>query len=333
MTEDRDRALASALGTINQQFGRGSIMRMGQCRSDIPSIPTGSLGLDHALGVGGLPRGRVCEFYGPESSGKTTVALHAIAEAQKQGGIAALVDAEGVLDPVYAAAVGVDLDALLVARPDDAEQALEVADTLVSSGAVDLVVVDSVTALTPRGTDPAAGDRAVEQARLMSQALRKMTAALHRSRTCCVFINQSNRGTTPGGRALRFYASVRLDVGRVGMLREGSDYVGNRVRVTVVKNKLAPPLRQTEFDVLFGHGISREGSLIDLGVAHGVIRRTGAGYTFDGRVLGQQREDVRAHLREHTDTALAVEMLTTRRMGLTPSSVPVHAPLLTGVTR
>ncbi len=312
---DREKALDVALGAIEKQFGKGAIMRMGEgVTQKVATIPTGAIGLDVALGIGGFPRGRVCEIYGPESSGKTTVALHAIAEAQKQGGIAAFVDAEHALDPVYAAALGVDVDALLVSQPDTGEQALEITDTLVRSGAIDLLVVDSVAALTPRAEiEGEMGDTHVGlQARLMSQALRKLAGHLSKSRTCCIFINQlrekigvmfGSPETTPGGRALKFYSSVRMDIRRIESLKDGQEFVGNRVRVKVVKNKLAPPFRKAEFDIMFGEGISKEGSLLGMGVEHGLIRKAGAWYTYDGEQLGQGRENARSFLREHADVA------------------------------
>ena len=330
---DREKALELALGSIEKQFGKGAIMRMDEgAQQKIATIPTGAIGLDVALGVGGFPRGRVCEIYGPESSGKTTVALHAIAEAQKAGGIAAFIDAEHALDPTYARALGVDVDALLVSQPDTGEQALEITDTLVRSGAVDLLVVDSVAALTPRAEiEGEMGDSHVGlQARLMSQALRKLAGHLNKSRTCCIFINQPREKigvmfgspeTTPGGRALKFYSSVRLDIRRIESLKDGQDFVGNRVRVKVVKNKLAPPFRKAEFDIMFGEGISKEGSLIDMGVEHGIIRKAGAWYTYDGEQLGQGRENARSFLKEHGDVADEIYKRTIEMLGLVPTDV------------
>ena len=330
---DREKALELALGSIEKQFGKGAIMRMDEgAQQKIATIPTGAIGLDVALGVGGFPRGRVCEIYGPESSGKTTVALHAIAEAQKAGGIAAFIDAEHALDPTYARALGVDVDALLVSQPDTGEQALEITDTLVRSGAVDLLVVDSVAALTPRAEiEGEMGDSHVGlQARLMSQALRKLAGHLNKSRTCCIFINQlrekigvmfGSPETTPGGRALQFYSSVRLDIRRIESLKDGQDFVGNRVRVKVVKNKLAPPFRKAEFDIMFGEGISKEGSLIDMGVEHGIIRKAGAWYTYDGEQLGQGRENARSFLKEHGDVADEIYKRTIEMLGLVPTDV------------
>ena len=330
---DREKALELALGSIEKQFGKGAIMRMDEgAQQKIATIPTGAIGLDVALGVGGFPRGRVCEIYGPESSGKTTVALHAIAEAQKAGGIAAFIDAEHALDPTYARALGVDVDALLVSQPDTGEQALEITDTLVRSGAVDLLVVDSVAALTPRAEiEGEMGDSHVGlQARLMSQALRKLAGHLNKSRTCCIFINQlrekigvmlGSPETTPGGRGLKFYSSVRLDIRRIESLKVGQDFVGNRVRVKVVKNKLAPPFRKAEFDIMFGEGISKEGSLIDMGVEHGIIRKAGAWYTYDGEQLGQGRENARSFLKEHGDVADEIYKRTIEMLGLVPTDV------------
>ena len=333
MATDREKALDVALGAIEKQFGKGAIMRMGEgVTQQIAVIPTGAIGLDVALGIGGFPRGRVCEIYGPESSGKTTVALHAIAEAQKAGGIAAFVDAEHALDPVYAAALGVDVDALLVSQPDTGEQALEITDTLVRSGAIDLLVIDSVAALTPRAEiEGEMGDTHVGlQARLMSQALRKLAGHLNRSRTCCIFINQlrekigvmfGSPETTPGGRALKFYSSIRLDIRRIESLKDGQDFVGNRCRVKVVKNKLAPPFRKTEFDIMFGEGISKEGSLIDMGVEHGIVRKAGAWYTYDGEQLGQGKEKARAFLREHDDVADEIYKKTAELLGLVQTDI------------
>jgi recombination protein RecA len=330
---ERDKALQMALAQIEKQFGKGAVMRMGdESKVKVAVIPTGALALDIALGVGGLPRGRVVEIYGPESSGKTTVALHAIAEAQKMGGIAAFVDAEHALDPNYAAALGVDMEALLVSQPDTGEQALEITDMLVRSGAVDIVVIDSVAALTPRAElEGDMGDAHVGlQARLMSQALRKLAGTLNRSRTCCVFINQlrekvgvmfGSPEVTPGGRALKFYSSVRLEVRRSESLKDGTDFVGNRVRVKVVKNKCAPPFKQCEFDILFGQGISREGSLLDIGVEYAVIKKAGAWYTYEGEQLGQGRENARKFLKEHGDVAAEIYKKVTEHLGLVPTDV------------
>ena len=333
MAMDREKQLEVALGAIEKQFGKGAIMRMGEgAQQKVATIPTGAIGLDVALGIGGFPRGRVCEIYGPESSGKTSVALHAIAEAQRQGGIAAFIDAEHALDPTYARAIGVDMESLLVSQPDTGEQALEITDTLVRSGAIDLLVIDSVAALTPRAEiEGEMGDTHVGlQARLMSQALRKLAGHLNKSKTCCIFINQlrekvgvmfGSPETTPGGRALKFYSSVRLDIRRIESLKDGQDFVGNRVRVKVVKNKLAPPFKKTEFDIMFGEGISKEGSLIDMGVEHGIIRKAGAWYTYDGEQLGQGRENARNFLKEHDDVAAEIYKRTVEMLGLVPTDV------------
>jgi recombination protein RecA len=316
---DRVKALESALSQIEKQFGKGSVMRLGdEGRPPIEVIPTGSIALDIALGIGGLPKGRVIEVYGPESSGKTTVALHAIASAQKQGGICAFIDAEHALDPEYAKALGVDIDALLVSQPDTGEQALEITDMLIRSGAISLIVIDSVAALVPRAEiEGEMGDSHMGlQARLMSQALRKITGALSQTGTTALFINQlrekigvmfGSPETTTGGRALKFYASVRLDVRRIESLKDGADVVGNRTRVKVVKNKVAPPFKQAEFDIVYGEGISREGSLIDMGVDHGIIRKAGAWYTYNGDQLGQGKENARSFLRDNPNLALEIE--------------------------
>ena len=316
---DRDKALEAALSQIDRQFGRGSVMRLGQeDRPPAEVIPTGSISLDIALGIGGLPRGRVVEIYGPESSGKTTVALHAIANAQRAGGIAAFIDAEHALDPEYAQKLGVDIDALLVSQPDTGEQALEIADMLVRSGALSLIVVDSVAALVPRAEiEGEMGDSHMGlQARLMSQALRKMTSALANSNTTAIFINQlrekigvmfGSPETTTGGKALKFYSSVRLDVRRIETLKDGTDAVGNRTRVKVVKNKMAPPFKQAEFDIIFGEGISREGSLIDMGVEHDIVKKSGSWFTYEGDQLGQGKENARAFLRDNPDLANEIE--------------------------
>jgi recombination protein RecA len=325
---DRDKALDVALANIEKQFGKGSLMRLGdEAAVPIASIPTGSIALDVALGIGGIPRGRVTEIFGPESSGKTTVALHIVAEAQRAGGTAAFIDAEHALDPTYAQALGVDINELLVSQPDNGEQALEIADMLIRSGAVDVIVIDSVAALTPRAEiEGEMGDSHVGlQARLMSQALRKIAGSLHRSHTSAIFINQlrekigvmfGSPETTPGGRALKFYSSVRLDVRRIETLKDGTDAVGNRVRVKVVKNKVAPPFRQAEFDILYGVGISKEGSLIDFGVEEGIVRKAGAWYTYEGDQLGQGKENARTFLREHTDIALEIERRILEKVGV-----------------
>jgi len=306
--QERDKALDMALGQIEKQFGKGSVMKMGEKGSmKIETIPTGALALDLALGVGGLPRGRVVEIYGPESSGKSTLAMHVVAEAQRNGGICAYVDAEHAMDPIYASAIGVDTDQLLISQPDTGEQALEIVDMLVRSGALDVIVIDSVAALTPRAEiEGEMGDSHVGlQARLMSQALRKLTANLNKSNTVCIFINQlrekigvmfGSPETTPGGRALKFYSSVRLDIRRIESIKDGVEVVGNRTRVKVVKNKVAPPFRQCEFDIMYGKGISREGSLVDIGVDLGVVKKSGAWYTYEGEQLGQGRENAKSFL-------------------------------------
>ena len=325
---DRDKALDTALAQIERQFGKGSVMRLGdETRAPVEVIPTGAISLDLALGIGGLPRGRVVEIYGPESSGKTTVALHAVANAQALGGIAAFIDAEHALDPEYARKLGVDTDALLVSQPDTGEQALEIADMLIRSGAIDLIVVDSVAALVPRAEiEGEMGDSHVGlQARLMSQALRKMTGALSQTSTTCIFINQlrekigvffGSPETTTGGKALKFYASVRMDVRRIETLKDGTEPVGNRTRIKVVKNKMAPPFKQAEFDILYGHGISREGSLLDLGVEHGIVRKSGAWYTYDGDQLGQGKENSRNFLLDNPDLANEIEKKIKEKLGI-----------------
>ncbi|MCH9719075.1 MAG: recombinase RecA [Actinomycetia bacterium] len=336
---DREKALDSALAQIERQFGSGSIMRLGEeSRAPIEVIPTGAIALDVALGIGGLPRGRIVEVYGPEASGKTTVALHALASVQRQGGIAAFIDAEHALDPQYAERLGVDLDSLYVSQPDTGEQALEIADTLVRSGAIDLIVVDSVAALTPRAEiEGEMGDSHVGlQARLMSQALRKMTGALSASNTTAIFINQlrekigvmfGSPETTTGGKALKFYSSVRLDVRRIETLKVGSEPVGNRVRVKVAKNKVAPPFKQAEFDILYGEGISREGSLLDLGVDNALVRKSGAWYTYEGDQLGQGKENARTFLLDNPDLADEIEKRIKETMGIGPKvDEPVAEP-------
>jgi recombination protein RecA len=315
---ERDKALEMALAQIDKQFGKGSIMRMGEKSSmAIETIPTGALALDLALGVGGLPRGRVVEIYGPESSGKSTLAMHVVAEAQRNGGICAYVDAEHAMDPVYAKAIGVDIDELLISQPDTGEQALEIVDMLVRSGALDVVVIDSVAALTPRAEiEGDMGDSHVGlQARLMSQALRKLTANLNKSNTVAVFINQlrekigvmfGSPETTPGGRALKFYSSVRLDIRRIESIKDGVEVVGSRTRVKIVKNKVAPPFRQAEFDIMYGKGISREGSLLDIAVDLGIVKKSGAWYTYDGEQLGQGRENAKSFLAENAELMVEI---------------------------
>ena len=320
MEENRKKALAAALGQIEKQFGKGSVMRLGDAGEnyDIEAVPTGSLGLDIALGVGGLPRGRVVEIYGPESSGKTTLTLQVIAEAQRLGGTAAFVDAEHALDPVYAAKLGVNVQDLLVSQPDTGEQALEITDMLVRSSAVDIVVIDSVAALTPKAEiEGEMGDMHVGlQARLMSQALRKLTGNIKRSNTIVIFINQirmkigvmfGNPETTTGGNALKFYASVRLDIRRIGALKNGDEVIGNQTRVKVVKNKVAPPFREAEFEILYGAGISRNGEIIDIGVAQGFVEKSGSWFSYNGERIGQGKENARTFLDQHPDIAREIE--------------------------
>ncbi|MFC7978934.1 recombinase RecA [Streptomyces cinereoruber] len=325
---DREKALDAALAQIERQFGKGAVMRMGdRTQEPIEVISTGSTALDVALGVGGLPRGRVVEIYGPESSGKTTLTLHAVANAQKAGGQVAFVDAEHALDPEYAKKLGVDIDNLILSQPDNGEQALEIVDMLVRSGALDLIVIDSVAALVPRAEiEGEMGDSHVGlQARLMSQALRKITSALNQSKTTAIFINQlrekigvmfGSPETTTGGRALKFYASVRLDIRRIETLKDGTDAVGNRTRVKVVKNKVAPPFKQAEFDILYGQGISREGGLIDMGVEHGFVRKAGAWYTYEGDQLGQGKENARNFLKDNPDLANEIEKKIKEKLGV-----------------
>jgi recombination protein RecA len=320
MDENKQKALNAALAQIEKQFGKGSVMRMGDtpAHRDIQVIPTGSLTLDIALGIGGLPRGRVVEIYGPESSGKTTLTLEIIAQAQKLGGVAAFIDAEHALDPTYAEKIGVNLTDLLVSQPDTGEQALEIADMLVRSGGVDVVVVDSVAALTPKAEiEGEMGDSHVGlQARLMSQALRKLTANIQRSNTLVIFINQirmkigvmfGSPETTTGGNALKFYASVRLDIRRLGAIKNGDEVVGNETRVKVVKNKVAPPFRNAEFEIIYGEGVSREGELVDLGVANELVQKSGSWYSYGGDRIGQGKDNVRAFLKEHPEVAATLE--------------------------
>ena len=345
---DRDKALEAALLQIERQFGKGTVMRLGEeTRVPVEVIPTGSIALDVALGIGGLPRGRVVEIYGPESSGKTTVALHAVANAQKAGGIAAFIDAEHALDPDYAQKLGVDTEALLVSQPDTGEQALEIADMLIRSGAIDVVVIDSVAALVPKAEiEGEMGDSHVGlQARLMSQALRKITGALSQTKTTIIFINQlrekvgvmfGSPETTTGGKALKFYASVRLDIRRIETLKDGTEAVGNRTRIKVVKNKMAPPFKVAEFDILYGIGISREGSLIDLGVEQGIVRKAGAWYTYEGDQLGQGKENARNFLKDNPDLANEIEKKIKEKLGVGPridvdASAPAGGPALTSV--
>ncbi|GGO66042.1 recombinase RecA [Nonomuraea cavernae] len=336
---DREKALETALAQIERQFGKGSVMRLGDdARAPIEVIPTGAISLDVALGIGGLPRGRIVEIYGPESSGKTTVALHAVANAQRAGGIAAFIDAEHALDPEYAKKLGVDTDALLVSQPDTGEQALEIADMLIRSGAVDVIVIDSVAALVPKAEiEGEMGDSHVGlQARLMSQALRKVAGALSSTSTTAIFINQlrekigvmfGSPETTTGGKALKFYASVRLDIRRIETLKDGTEAVGNRTRVKVVKNKMAPPFRVADFDILYGVGVSREGGLIDMGVEHGFVRKSGAWYTYEGDQLGQGKENARNFLKNHPDMANEIEKKIKDKLGVGPRlDKPTDAP-------
>jgi recombination protein RecA len=327
-TMDKSKALDAALSQIERHFGKGSIMRLGKREKvDIDTIPSGSLGLDIALGIGGLPRGRVVEIYGPESSGKTTLALHVIAEAQKRGGTCAFIDAEHALDASYARKLGVDIDNLLISQPDTGEQALEIADTLVRSGAVDILVIDSVAALVPRAElDGEMGDvQPGSQARLMSQALRKLTSSISRSNTMVVFINQirmkigvmyGSPETTSGGNALKFYASVRLDIRRIGVIKERDEVVGNSTRVKVVKNKLAPPFKQVEFDIMYGEGISKMGELVDLGLKAGVVEKSGAWFSYDSQRLGQGRENAKTFLKQNPEIANKIEAAIRQNAGL-----------------
>jgi recombination protein RecA len=318
MAQEREKALEMALGQIEKQYGKGSVMKMGEKTSmDVESIPTGALSLDIALGIGGLPRGRIVEVFGPESSGKSTLAMHVVAEAQRNGGICAYVDAEHAMDPAYAARIGVDVDELLISQPDTGEQALEITDMLVRSGALDVVVIDSVAALTPRAEiEGEMGDSHVGlQARLMSQALRKLTANLNKTNTICIFINQlrekigvmfGSPETTPGGRALKFYSSVRLDIRRIEAIKDGVEVVGNRTRVKVVKNKMASPFKQAEFDIMYGRGISREGTALDLAVDFSIVKKSGAWYTYEGEQLGQGRENAKNFLLENPEVMVDI---------------------------
>jgi recombination protein RecA len=328
LTVERDKALDMALGQIEKQFGKGAIMRLGERGNvGVEAISTGALALDIALGIGGLPRGRIVEIFGPESSGKSTLATHVVAEAQRNGGVCAYIDAEHAMDPVYAKAIGVNVDDLLISQPDTGEQALEIADMLIRSGALDVLVIDSVAALVPRAElEGEMGDTHVGlQARLMSQALRKLTANLNRSRTIAIFINQlrekigvmfGSPETTPGGRALKFYSSVRLDIRRIETIKDGAEAVGNRARVKVVKNKVAPPFKQAEFDIMYGKGISREGSLLDIAVDLGIVKKAGAWFTYEGEQLGQGRENVKSFLAENLDLVFEISEKVRQAVGI-----------------
>ena len=333
---DKSKALDAALSQIERNFGKGSIMRLGKNNKsmDVETVPSGSIGLDIALGVGGLPRGRVVEIYGPESSGKTTLALHTVAEAQKKGGICAFIDAEHALDPIYARKLGCNVDELLISQPDHGEQALEIADTLVRSGSIDILVIDSVAALVPRSElEGEMGDvQPGSQARLMSQALRKLTASINKSNTMVIFINQirmkigvmyGSPETTTGGNALKFYASVRLDIRRIGAIKDRDEVVGNQTRVKVVKNKLAPPFKQVEFDIMYGEGVSRVGELIDLGVKAGVVEKSGAWFSYDSQRIGQGRENSKAFLKQNPDIASRIEAAIRQNAGLIAEKILV----------
>ncbi|MBI5923187.1 MAG: recombinase RecA [Betaproteobacteria bacterium] len=340
MDENKSKALQAALAQIEKQFGKGSIMKMGaaQIENDLQTISTGSLGLDIALGIGGLPRGRVVEIYGPESSGKTTLCLHVVAEIQKAGGVAAYIDAENALDPVYAGKLGVNVGDMLISQPDTGEQGLEIADMLVRSGGVDIVVIDSVAALVPRAEiEGEMGDQLPGlQARLMSQALRKLTSNIKRTNTLVIFINQirmkigvmfGSPETTTGGNALKFYASVRLDIRRTGAIKKGDEVIGNETKVKVVKNKVAPPFREAHFDILYGEGISRPGEIVDLGVEHKIVEKSGAWYAYNGEKIGQGRDNSREYLREHQEIAREIENKIRTAVGVTalaPAAVPAE---------
>ncbi len=335
---DKTKALDAALSQIERAFGKGSIMRLGKGQVvEVETVPTGSLGLDIALGIGGLPKGRIVEIYGPESSGKTTLALHTVAEAQKRGGVCAFIDAEHALDPVYARKLGVNLDDLLISQPDAGEQALEITDTLVRSGAIDVLVIDSVAALTPRAElEGEMGDQLPGlQARLMSQALRKLTASVSKSKTMVIFINQirmkigvmfGSPETTTGGNALKFYSSVRLDIRRIGALKNREEIVGNQTRVKVVKNKLAPPFREVEFDILYGEGVSKVGELIDLGVKAGIVEKSGAWFSYNSQRLGQGRENAKQFLRENEALATEIEAAIRQNAGVIADSILKGSP-------
>ena len=337
VNEDKKRALESALAQIEKSYGKGSIMKLGDngAHMNVEAIPTGALSLDLALGIGGFPKGRVVEIYGPESSGKTTVALHAVAEVQKRGGIAGFIDAEHALDPVYAANIGVDIDNLYISQPDNGEQALEITETLVRSGAVDIVIVDSVAALTPKAEiDGEMGDSHVGlQARLMSQALRKLTAVISRTNCIVIFINQlrekvgvmfGNPETTTGGRALKFYSSVRLDVRRIESLKANGEVIGNRTRVRVVKNKVAPPFKEAEFDIMFGQGISREGDLVDLAAECNIVNKSGAWFSYNGEKIGQGRENTKQYMKEHPEVMAEIETKVREYYSITTDDAPAE---------
>ncbi len=340
--KERSRTLTLTLGQIEKQFGKGSILRLGAKEAIVPvsAIPTGSISVDYALGVGGLPRGRICEIFGPESSGKTTIALQVIAEAQKMGGMAAFIDVEHALDPVYAKQLGVDVDNLLVSQPDFAEQALEITAALIASGSIDVLVVDSVAALVPKAElDGEMGDSHMGvQARLMSQAMRKLTGTVSKSNTCLIFINQirekigvmfGNPETTTGGRALKFYSSIRLDIRRIAAIKDGETVTGNRTKIKVVKNKVAPPFREAEFDIIYGEGVSREGDLLDLGATHNVIEKSGSWFSYKGERIGQGRENARQFLKDNPDIRARIDTELRKTLGLTKSleaEVPVPPP-------
>ena len=335
ISEEKQKALEAALGNIEKQFGKGSVMKLGDSSShmQVEAVPTGCLSLDIALGVGGVPKGRIVEIYGPESSGKTTVALHMVAEVQKRGGIAGFIDAEHALDPVYAKSIGVDIDNLYISQPDNGEQALEITETMVRSGAVDIVIVDSVAALVPKAEiEGDMGDSHVGlHARLMSQALRKLTAAISRSNCVVIFINQlrekvgvmfGNPETTTGGRALKFYASIRMDVRRIETLKQSGEMVGNRTRIKVVKNKIAPPFKEAEFDIMFGKGISKEGDILDLATSIDLVNKSGAWYAYNGNKIGQGRENAKQYLSEHPDIMTELETKVREHYGLAPAEAP-----------
>ncbi len=337
--QQKKKALETAVSSIERQFGKGAIMRLGdgEAATRIPSIPTGSLGLDFALGIGGVPRGRVVEIFGPESSGKTTLALHILAEAQKLGGVGAFIDAEHAMDPNYAKALGVDIDNLLVSQPDTGEQALDITETLVRSGAIDIVVIDSVAALTPKAEiEGEMGEAHMGlQARLMSQALRKLTGTISKSKTCVIFINQirmkigvmfGNPETTSGGNALKFYASIRMDIRKIASLKEGTDITGSRTRVRVVKNKVAPPFKEAEFDIIYGKGISRDGEIIDIGSQHGILEKSGTWYSFGEERLGQGRENSKAYLAENPKILQTIEDQIRQKLGINHAVKAEEAP-------